>query len=85
MRNGNFDDSTPVEFQVNEILHLKIGNGAYGIPSWISALMDMYGSRNASKLNYRYFKQGRHLPAAILIKNGRQKIARRCYMSTHHR
>ena len=71
MRNGNFDDSTPVEFQANEILHLKIGNGAYGIPRWISALMDMYGSRNASELNYRYFKQGRHLPAAILIKNGR--------------
>jgi PBSX family phage portal protein len=71
MRNGKFDDSTPVEFQANEILHLKIGNGAYGIPRWISALMDMYGSRNASELNYRYFKQGRHLPAAILIKNGR--------------
>lgn len=71
MRNGKFDDSTPIEFQANEILHLKIGNGAYGIPRWISALMDMYGSRNASELNYRYFKQGRHLPAAILIKNGR--------------
>jgi PBSX family phage portal protein len=71
MRTGKFDDSTPVEFQANEILHLKIGNGAYGVPRWISALMDMYGSRNASELNYRYFKQGRHLPAAILIKNGR--------------
>lgn len=71
LRNGKFDDNTPAEFQANEILHLKIGNGAYGIPRWISALMDMYGSRNATELNYRYFKQGRHLPAAILIKNGR--------------
>lgn len=71
MRTGNFSDQTPLEFQANEILHLKIGSGAYGIPRWISALMDMYGSRNASELNYRYFKQGRHLPAAILIKNGR--------------
>ena len=70
-RTGKFDDNTPGEFQANEILHLKIGNGAYGVPRWISALMDMYGSRNASELNYRYFKQGRHLPAAILIKNGR--------------
>ncbi|HWR07111.1 phage portal protein [Sporomusa sp.] len=70
-RTGTFDDNTPSEFQANEILHLKIGNGAYGVPRWISALMDMYGSRNASELNYRYFKQGRHLPAAILIKNGR--------------
>ena len=71
MRTGKFDDSIPAEFQANEILHLKIGNGAYGVPRWVSALMDMYGSRNASELNYRYFKQGRHLPAAILIKNGR--------------
>lgn len=71
IRNGKFDDKTPLEYQANEILHLKIGNGAYGVPRWISALMDMYGSRNASELNYRYFKQGRHLPAAILIKNGR--------------
>ena len=70
-RTGKFDDKTPEEYQANEILHLKIGSGAYGIPRWISALMDMYGSRNASELNYRYFKQGRHLPAAILIKNGR--------------
>ena len=70
-RTGKFDDTTPPEYQSNEILHLKIGNGAYGIPRWISALMDMYGSRNASELNFRYFKQGRHLPAAILIKNGR--------------
>jgi len=71
LRTGVFDDKTPDEFQANEILHLKTGSGAYGIPRWISALMDMYGSRNASELNYRYFKQGRHLPAAILIKNGR--------------
>lgn len=70
-RTGAFDDNTPGEFQANEILHLKVGNGAYGVPRWISALIDMYGSRNASELNYRYFKQGRHLPAAILIKNGR--------------
>lgn len=71
LRTGVFNDQTPVDYQANELLHLKIGNGAYGIPRWISALMDMYGSRNASELNYRYFKQGRHLPAAILIKNGR--------------
>lgn len=71
LRTGKFDDNTPAEYQANEILHLKIGNGAYGIPRWISTLIDMYGTRNASELNYRYFKQGRHLPAAILIKNGR--------------
>ena len=64
LRSGKFDNTTPGEFQANEILHLKIGSGAYGVPRWISALMDMYGSRNASELNYRYFKQGRHLPAA---------------------
>ena len=71
LRNGKYVDSLEEQYQANEIIHLKIGNGAYGIPRWISDLIDMYGTRNASELNWRYFKQGRHLPAAILIKNGR--------------
>lgn len=30
----------------------------------------MYGARKAEELNYLYFKQGRHVPAAITVENG---------------
>lgn len=42
----------------------------YGMPRWIGNLVDMQGSRRASELNYRYFQKGRHVPLAILVKNG---------------
>lgn len=54
----------------NEILHLKIGKQAYGVPRWIGQMIHMYGSRMAEELNYRYFKQGRHTPMAIILSNG---------------
>ncbi|MBL3267446.1 phage portal protein, partial [Klebsiella pneumoniae] len=53
-----------------EVLHLKIGNGPYGIPRWVSHVVHMVGARKAEELNLRYFKQGRHIPMAILLKNG---------------
>jgi len=57
------------EREATEILHLKIGEKPYGIPRWIGQLIHMYGSRKAEELNYRYFTQGRHTPAAILLHN----------------
>lgn len=68
---GKYGENIPLDRQANELIHLKVGSGAYGWPRWISATVDMFGSRSASELNYLYFRQGRHLPAAILIKNGR--------------
>lgn len=53
----------------NEVLHLKIGAGAYGVPRWIGQLIHMYGSRKAEELNYNYFYNGRHTPMAVLLHN----------------
>lgn len=69
-RTGDYVDATPPEYQATEILHLKIGDGVYGIPRWIGQVIHIVGARKAEELNYRYFIQGRHTPAAIVISNG---------------
>ncbi|WP_203363073.1 phage portal protein [Bacillus sp. REN10] len=67
---GKFDDNTPENLMATEVIHFKIGSGTYGVPRWIGNLVNMYGARKAEELNYMYFKQGRHVPAAITVENG---------------
>ncbi|MDQ0658769.1 phage portal protein [Paenibacillus sp. W2I17] len=69
-KTGQYGEGIPPEEEANEILHLKIGSGAYGEPRWISQSPHMSGSRKAEILNLNYFDQGRHVPMAILVKNG---------------
>lgn len=68
-RTGEYVDNVPIEFEANEVLHLKIGRKAYGVPRWIGQLIHMMGARLAEELNYRYFTQGRHTPMAIMLHN----------------
>ncbi|MFD0825842.1 phage portal protein [Neobacillus sp. M.A.Huq-85] len=70
MRTGKYDESTPENLRATELIHFKIGSGTYGIPRWIGHIVSLYGSRKAEELNYLYFKQGRHVPAAIIVENG---------------
>lgn len=58
------------ELVASEVIHFKIGSGTYGVPRWIGNIVNMYGARKAEELNYLYFKQGRHVPAAITVENG---------------
>lgn len=68
--NGKFDDSTPENLRATEVIHFKVGSGVYGKPRWIGHLINVYGARKAEELNFSYFKNGRHVPAAIIVKNG---------------
>lgn len=68
-RTGEYVDTIDLEYEANEVLHLKIGQSTYGVPRWIGQLIHMYGTRKAEELNYRYFTQGRHTPMAILLHN----------------
>lgn len=70
LTNGKFDESTPENLLASEIIHFKLGSGTYGIPRWVGHIVHQYGARKAEELNYLYFKQGRHTPAAITISNG---------------
>lgn len=69
-KTGKFSKESFGGDNATEILHLKIGNGPYGIPRWVSHVVHMVGARKAEELNLRYFKQGRHVPMAVIIKNG---------------
>lgn len=67
---GKFDEATPEHLRATEFIHFKIGSGTYGVPRWIGHIVHLYGTRKAEELNYLYFKQGRHTPAAIIVENG---------------
>ncbi|MGE8079034.1 phage portal protein [Peribacillus loiseleuriae] len=68
---GKFNDRTPEHLQATEIFHFKIGSETYGKPRWIGNLISLYGARKAEELNLMYFKNGRHIPAAITVSNGK--------------
>lgn len=68
---GKFDDNTPDNLVATEIYHFKIGSETYGIPRWIGTLISLYGARKAEELNMMYFQNGRHIPAAITVSNGK--------------
>lgn len=64
------DETVPAGDQATEVLQFKIGAGAYGVPRWIGHLINMSGARKAEELNYRYFLNGRHVPAAVMVQGG---------------
>ncbi|MCY8512280.1 phage portal protein [Bacillus atrophaeus] len=70
MRTGEYVKTLSEELQANEAIHLKIGSGTYGVPRWVGNIVNLYGARKAEELNFMYFKQGRHVPAAITVENG---------------
>lgn len=67
---GEYTDKHNGDKEANELIHLKIGDGPYGVPRWIGQLIHMYGARKAEELNYNYFDNGRHTPAAVVVSNG---------------
>ncbi len=70
MRTGEYVSALAEKYQANEAIHLKIGSGVYGVPRWVGNIVNLYGARKAEELNFMYFKQGRHVPAAITVENG---------------
>lgn len=70
MRTGEYVNTLAEKYQANEAIHFKIGSGVYGVPRWVGNIVNLYGARKAEELNFMYFKQGRHVPAAITVENG---------------
>ena len=66
---GSINEGTTDKGTATEVLHLKIGDGAYGVPRWIGVLLDLLGDREAGELNYSYFMEGRHTPLALITNN----------------
>ena len=69
-RDGEYGENIPLEYQANEILEFAIGVETYGEARWIGQVLGSDGARSAETLNNRYFKEGRHTPMMIMVKNG---------------
>ena len=57
----------------SEIIHFKLDldpTTPYGIPRYIGNIVEILGSRKAAELNYNYFLNGKHIPAAIVVQGG---------------
>lgn len=60
------------QYEANSVIFFRIPASytPYGIPRWIGNILSITGSRKSEELNYQYFIKGRHIPMAILVKNG---------------
>ena len=63
----------------SEVIHFKIesSRSPYGIPRWISEMVNILGVRNADQVNLAYFENKSVPPLAILISGG--KLSGRSY------
>lgn len=59
-----------IDYQANEILDFTVGNGYYGTVRWIGQALTVDGNFRAEFLNNNYFRNGRHVPLMIIVKNG---------------
>jgi len=53
-----------------EIIHLKEGNGAYGIPRWIGNVLNIMGMHAADYVNWDLFENQVVPPLAIMVSGG---------------
>ena len=69
-RNGEYLSELDLIYQANEILEFAISTDTYGEVRWSGQILGIDGVRKAESLNNRYFKEGRHTPMMIMVKNG---------------
>lgn len=72
-RTGIYEESTPPEEKASSLLFFSIycPYTPYGLPRYIGQLLNIQGNRKAEELNYTYFIDGRHMPLAIIVENGK--------------
>ncbi len=75
------------EAPATELLHFRIYNSRtpYGIPRWISELINIAGARYADEVNYMFFENKSIPPMAILISGGSLSEDSRAKVETHIR
>lgn len=72
-KTGLYDDNAPDEDKATSIMFFSIycPYTPYGLPRYIGQLLNIQGNRKAEELNYTYFLDGRHMPMAIIVENGK--------------
>lgn len=71
-RTGMYDDTQP-DNRASSIIFFNVycPYTPYGLPRYIGQLLNIQGNRKAEELNYTYFMDGRHMPMAIIVENGK--------------
>ena len=71
---GKYEDELEngetIQEEATEIIHLKHGNGVYGVPRWIGLTSTILGLQAADFVNYDLFNNQAVPPLAILVSNG---------------
>lgn len=67
---GEYVKNLTLDRQANELLAFPIGSAPYGTVRWVGQILGCDGARRAEFLNNNYFRSGRHMPLAIVVKNG---------------
>ena len=72
-RTGEYDNDTPPDDRASSIIFFNnyCPYTSYGLPRYIGQLLNIQGNRKAEELNYTYFTDGRHMPMAIIVENGK--------------
>lgn len=72
-RTGRYEDDTPADDRATSVMFFNIycPYSSYGLPRYIGQLLNIQGNRKAEELNYSYFMDGRHMPMAIIVENGK--------------
>ena len=72
-KTGLYDETAPDEDKATSIIFFNIycPYTPYGLPRYIGQLLNVQGNRKAEELNYTYFMDGRHMPMAIIVENGK--------------
>lgn len=67
-----YTDHVDPENEANSVIVFEIhtDHSPYPLPRYIGNILSLYGSRRSEELNYNYFIKGKHIPMAILVKNG---------------
>lgn len=70
---GIYDESTPEDKRASSIIFFNTycPYTDYGLPRYMGQLLNILGNRRAEELNYKYFTDGRHIPLAIIVENGK--------------
>ena len=71
---GKYEDELQkgeeIQEEATEIIHIKHGNGIYGVPRWIGLTSTILGLQAADYVNYDLFNNQAVPPLAILVSNG---------------
>lgn len=70
---GAYEEPENPEHKATSIMFFNIycPYTPYGLPRYIGQLLNIQGNRKAEELNYTYFRDGRHIPMAIIVENGK--------------